>query len=401
MKILKNITWTFSSNLFSAISKWLVLVIIANILSPLEVGIYSLAFAISAPITLFANMKLRSLYITDKSPDFFNYVSGRNILSGLAIILLLSISIIFYPSYILIIMIVGLSKILDLQSDIYYALPHNVNDMDIIGKLMIVKNIIMLAVFSFTLILSQSLTLSLIMQLIIQLAFVFLVEKKLINAKYPTIQTSFSFKAVKKILVLGLPLGVVQMVVSLKTNVPRYFLEFYESAEVLGYYSALAYILTVGNLMMSAVSQNFLPNLSRKIKDKQYSGFKNNILYLSLFSIVLGLTFVIFSVFWGEVFLGFVYGPEYAEYSDVLIIMSVAILVSFVGWIYDTGLMALRYISIQPKVSLVSLIISVLISFILVEKYGIYGVTFTLIIANVIQLLLRMYFLHRRLTRLN
>ena len=152
---------------------------------------------------------------------------------------------------------------------------------------------------------------------------------------------------------------------------------------------------------MSAVSQNFLPNLSRKIKDKQYSGFKNNILYLSLFSIVLGLTFVIFSVFWGEVFLGFVYGPEYAEYSDVLIIMSVAILVSFVGWIYDTGLMALRYISIQPKVSLVSLIISVLISFILVEKYGIYGVTFTLIIANVIQLLLRMYFLHRRLTRLN
>src|SRR5699024_2127989 len=135
MRLIKNFSWVFGANLIVSFSKWLIIVIIAKLLTPQDVGAYSLAFAIGAPITLFANMKLRSLYLTEVKYSFSDYMHTRNILSILAFIILLVIALVIYPQYSLIIILVGLNKIFDLQSDMYYALPHKEEEMDYIGKL--------------------------------------------------------------------------------------------------------------------------------------------------------------------------------------------------------------------------------------------------------------------------
>ncbi|WP_252501996.1 oligosaccharide flippase family protein [Sporosarcina sp. Marseille-Q4943] len=401
MKLIRNVSWIFVANLIVSFTKWLLLVIIAKLLSPAEVGAYSLAFAIGAPITLFANMKLRSLYITERKNDFSDYNNSRKLLSLISIIVLTAIGFFIYPQYFYIILFVGLMKVFDLQSDLYYALPHKEENMSYIAKLLILKHIITLITFFVSLIMTENLVFSLITQLTIQILFFYLIEKKGIERNYEVNSKRFNFGKVKKVILLGLPLGFVQMIFSFNVFYPRYLLEFFESTEILGYFSAIAYILVVGNILMNAVSQNFLPYLSREVKINNYKKFKRVVFIdLSLFSLFLGVLLILFSYLFGEIFLSMFYGKEYAKFVDILILVSFSIAINFISMNFDTALLAMRFISIQPKISVFVLVVNLIIGYILIRNYGIYGATYTIIITNSLQLLLRILFVNQKLNSL-
>lgn len=125
--MLQKISWTFSANVISAAVKWLLLVVIAQILTPIDVGDYALALAIASPITLFANMKLRSLYVTSKEEDFRSFATVRNIVFACSLVILMGLSF-FYDAW-LIVLLVGISKLLDCTSDLLYAVPHKAQEM--------------------------------------------------------------------------------------------------------------------------------------------------------------------------------------------------------------------------------------------------------------------------------
>lgn len=403
MKILSNISWIFFANLIVAFTKWLIIVLLAKLLSPTEVGIYSIAFALSAPITLFANMKLRSLYITDHKPDYQNYIAVRKIMSAFAFIILLTVSFIFYADYVYIIMLVGLSKIFDLQSDMFYALPHKDKNMKLIGKLMILKHVLMLMFFSVCLVLTKDLGFSMLIQICIQILFLYIIEYRSINESYKlnSNKEKYNSRNITVILKLGLPLGLVQMVVSLNTSIPRYLLEFFEDPKTLGYFSAIAYIITIGNMLMNSITQNFIPYLTDRIQKKQYILFKKNVfIHLTVFSLFLGFSLILGSKLLGDVFLEVAYGKDYAAYTDVLILMSVAMAINFISWNLDTALLSMRYISIQPKISIFILILNLIVSYYFIKSVGIYGVAYSFIIINIIQLLIRGYFVDKRLKHL-
>ncbi|WP_217586556.1 oligosaccharide flippase family protein [Lentibacillus saliphilus] len=399
--MIRNLSWIFGANIIVSLSKWFILVVIARILTPEDVGAYSLAFAIGSPITLFANMKLRSLYITETIYGFSNYMHTRSILSSIAFIFLVVIALVIYPQYFLIIILVGLNKIFDLQSDMYYALPHKEEDMDYIGKLMIIKHVITLLGFFLSLLTLKNLIFALIIQLVLQTLFLYFVEKRSIYKKYIISTKPIEINNIKQVLLIGVPLGFVQLIVSLNTTYPRYLIEHFESPKTLGYFSAIAYILVIGNLMMNAVSQAYIPFLAKQIKKRNFKSFRLDVfLKLNIFATGLGGVLIAFSLLFGEFFLGFVYGSDYANYADILILMSIAMTFAFIGWIFDVALIAMRYISIQPKISFVILLINLIIGYELIKAYGVYGATYTLIVTNILQVILRAFFVNRRINHL-
>ncbi|MBS8265636.1 hypothetical protein DYI25_14505 [Mesobacillus boroniphilus] len=398
MKIIRNLSWIFIANLVVSLTKWLIVVVIARALTPEDVGAYSLAFAISAPIILFANMKLRSLYITEDKLEFNDYISVRKVISIFSSIILVIIATFVYQEYFYVIILVSISKIYDLQSDIYYAVPHKEENLNLIGKLMIIKHLITLIVFILTMLFTKDLIISLFSQLMIQVLFFYFVEKKNIGQKYNLGRNKIIIKNLKKIIILGVPLGFVQMMVSFNTFYPRYLLEFFESTKILGYYSAIAYILVLGNLIMNAVAQTFLPMLSRKFKQKQYLSFRKNVfLHLSAFAFVSGIILIALSLLFGESFLRVVYGSEYIEYIDILILMVLALPLNFLNWNLDIALLAMKYISIQPKISFFMLLVNLIVGYFTINNYGIYGAAYTIIITSFIQLLLRAYFVNKKI----
>ena len=391
--LIKNISWIFTGNLFSAFTKWFILVLIARILTPIDVGAYALAFAVTAPITILLNLRLRSLVVTDKHLNFSNYIYIRNITSYVAVLLLFLIGLIFYPKYIFLIILVGLNKLYDLFSELYYSIPQLKDDFDFIGKLMILKHVLILVFFVLGIYISQNLHIALLISLVIQVLFFYYVEKRITENKYRITYPNKESKEIKNIIKLGIPLGISLMLVSLNSNIPRYILEYFESAEVLGYFSAVTYILTIGNLVMNSVSQNFLLMLSRTINNGSYKQFlKYLYVYITSFSIALGLIIILFAYFFGEIFLNLVYGASYGKYVDVLVLMSISMAINFVSWGFDTALMSIRYVKIQPFIALTTAITSAVLGYILILDYGIQGAAYTIIVAQVIQLLLRVYF---------
>lgn len=392
-RIFKNITWVFSGNVVAALTKWLILILIARLMTPEDVGVYSLAFALTAPIAIFINFKLRSLVVTDIELNFKNYVVTRNILSFVAILLILCIAFAFYPDYALIILLVGFNKILDLYSELYYSIPQLNSNFNVIGKLMIVKHAILILPFIISLYSFRSLVIAQLILVTIQFVFFYFGEKKWIENKYKLRSTYTNFKEVKNIILLGIPLGISLMLVSLNSNIPRYILEYFESAEVLGYFAAVAYVVAIGNLVMSSVSQNFLPLLSKKINEGLIKEFIKYVFgYITVLSVVLGVLAVTLSYLLGELILNLVYGQEYVAFSDILVLISISMGFNFISWGYDTALMSMRYIKIQPIISLVTAIVALMIGYFLIKNYGIYGAAYTLIITNIIQLVLRVFF---------
>src|SRR5690625_3330578 len=274
--------------------------------------------------------------------------------------------------------------------------------MDYNSKIMISKHLTTLIPFFITLIITKNLVISLLIQLTIQILFLVLIEKKIIEKRYLLNRKTFVLKSIKKVILIGLPLGFVQMVFSFNTSFPRYLLEYFESTEILGYFSAISYILVIGNLMMNAITQNFLPFLSRKIHRKEFKSFKKNVyINLTLFSLGLGVLSVVISYFFGESFLKFVYGVEYAKYADILVLMSIALAINFVSWNFDTALMALRYISILPKLVTLMFFLTIFVGYFMIVNYGIYGATYTLITINLCQLILRAIFVELKINHIS
>ncbi|MCZ8537256.1 hypothetical protein M9R32_08700 [Paenisporosarcina quisquiliarum] len=397
MNILKNLSWIFFANVIASLSKWLMIILIAKSLSSTEVGVYSLALALGAPITLFANMKLRSLYITSTNQQLSDYISSRNILSLIALLILSTVGSIFYTEYFIIIVLVGISKIIDLQSDLYYALPHKNNELNIVGKILILKNVFSILLFGTFLLIFENLTFALFAQVIFYLIFLIMEKRYLLN-HYKTKKDQPSWMGIKAILVLGLPLGLSQMLYSLNVNFSRYILEYYESSEVLGYFSAIVYILIVSNLFMSAISQVFLPKLSTMFENGNIVLFKKYVYhYLSFFSIIVGIFMIGLAIVFGEVILTILYGKEYAVYKNIFLLCTISTAVNLISWNVDTALMAMRYVSIQPKITLVNLFITIISGYMLISNYGIKGAALTLIISATFQLILRIYFVNKRL----
>ncbi|BDH60664.1 O-unit flippase Wzx [Lysinibacillus sp. PLM2] len=396
-KFFKNISWTIFGNGFSSLAKWLVVILIAKLLSAKDVGVYSLAFALTAPITLFANMKLRSLFVTDSENRFSNYIVIRHIFNFGAIIIFLIIGAFFYREYLLVILLVGISKILDLNSDIYYSYPHKLGNLDYIGKTIIIKNIILIIVFYISIILTNNLVESLLIMTLSQVV-IFLIEKNLISKKFDINSKPVNKERVINILKLGLPLGVISMIYTIITNVPRYVLEFYYGATILGYFAAIMYIVTASNLFLTAISQVFLPRLSKLYKEQNIIKFRKYLYnYLLLITFIFGVLFTIFIFIFGEEILYLLYGGDYVKYHKVFFIVVLAVTVNMLSSNLDIALIAIHNIRNQLPMFIFNLFIAILFSMFLVKSFGIYGAAISLLLSYLILFVLRLYILEKKL----
>src|SRR5438552_2838114 len=66
----RDFAWVLSGNLLYSACQWGIVVALAKLGSPKQVGEYALGLAVSAPIMLFANLQLRALMASDVTGQF-------------------------------------------------------------------------------------------------------------------------------------------------------------------------------------------------------------------------------------------------------------------------------------------------------------------------------------------
>lgn len=388
----RNFSWVLVGNVIYAICQWGILIVLAQLGNVEIVGLFTLGLALTAPIIALTNLQLRAIQATETySNNFdFNVYFTLRVLTNILSLFIFGI-IAFSSNYnnheILIIFLILISKVLESFSDVGHGLLQSKETMDFIAKSKILKGIFSIVSMWLGLSLTDSLFWSLILMITSWFMVLIFYDYKVIK-NHTKLKLTNDLGELYKLLKLAIPLGVVTMIGSLNTNIPRILLEQFSSIETLGYFASIAYFIVAGNTVINALGQTVSPRLSKYFADYDLKSFNHLIKKLLLLSLVLGMFVVSVSIIFGEFILNLVYGNEYSKYADILVLIMFAASISFFSSFLGYAITATRYFKIQPIISLIILVITLIAAYMLIPIWGIYGASYVMIITSVAQLVI-------------
>lgn len=403
-----NFAWTFVGNIIYATCQWGMTIALAKIGSPEMVGEFALALAITAPIILFTGLHLRAVQATDaqQAYHFSDYLALRLLTMFLAFLVISGV--IWVGGYNReikwIILLIGLAKAFEAISDIFYGLFQQQERMDRIAKSMVIRGFLSLialivAVLTTHMVWAGAAALAITWLAVLMLYDIPNGARILGISRSAELGPRWHLPTLLRLTRISYPLGLTMMLISLNTNIPRYFVEHYWGQRDLGFFAAIAYLIITGSIVVNALGQSASPRLAKYYASENKQLFFYLLLRLIGIGIILGVLGVMISLFWGEEILTLLYRPEYAQLSHVLVWAMVAAALSYVASFLGYAITAAHYFIIQPAIFGAVAMVNGLFSHLLIPSYGPLGAAWALGIANGIQVVLSLicilFALHR------
>jgi O-antigen/teichoic acid export membrane protein len=176
-----------------------------------------------------------------------------------------------------------------------------------------------------------------------------------------------------RILWLALPLGIVAMLVNLNVNVPRYFIQWKLGTRELGIYSALAFLMSAGNLLVGALAQAVFVRLARFYAQGRRRAFVLLLLKLLAIGSVLGVGGILVAWIAGAKLLASIYRPEYAAESRLLVWFMVVAWLGYIGQFLGYAMTSARLFVHQIPLFALGVFTITLGSYWLVPRMGLQG----------------------------
>jgi O-antigen/teichoic acid export membrane protein len=397
----RNFSWTFAGSAIYALSQWGVVVVLTKLGNPEMVGQFTLGLAIAAPVVMFTNLQLRHIQVTDAKQQyqFADYFGLRLLSTGLAFLIISLLA--WGPSrqldIALVIWLVGVAKGIESISDICYGFMQKMERMDRVALSQMIKGPLMLVLLGIGVWLSKSVVggvVGLILAWGGVLIFwewqnmTFILSHLTVSseAKSTTsLRPRLHAQKLRQLIGLSLPLGFVMMLISLNTNIPRYYIEHFLSARELGIFGAIAYLVVPGQMTLSAMAESALPRLAKYYAERNREGFKSLLFKLMMIGTAVGLAGVGVALVVGKPFLSNFYSPEYGEYTSLFLYLMIAAGINYAFAFLGYGRTAAQYFRVQVLTSFLVTVSSAIACFLLIPIYGLTGAAFALIIAAFVE----------------
>lgn len=384
LSLRKNFGWALVGNLIYQASQWLCLVVLAKLLSVVEVGQFALALAICTPITTFSALNLRAVQVTDaRNQHRFGYfLALQLIMSALSVAVIAAIGFLsgYGPQTAWVITVVGLGQAIQIVRDVFMAANQKRERMDLVAQSKIMMGVLSLLALSVGVYTTGSLLVGVIglqgAKLIVFALWDLPVTHRL-RLEFAAeggddLWPIWDYRAMVRLAWLALPLGISTVVVNLTTNIPRYFIEAYAGVEQLGYFAAIMALVMAGATVTQAAGQSALPRLSRYYRENR-KAFARLLSKLLMLGVLLGVSGAAIAYAIGEPLLVLFFAPDYAAYHRLFFwSMLYGVLVYTVTFM-AAGMMAMHRFVAQPIVSGLSLVATVLAAWWLIPGYGLIG----------------------------
>jgi O-antigen/teichoic acid export membrane protein len=351
---------------------------------------------------LLLSLQLRSVQATDAagSNHFSEYLGLRLLTSVVALGAIAAAAFIVGDSgvAILVILLVGSTKILDSVSDVYRGLMQKSERMDRVAVSMALRGLVTLPVFALALLAGAGLIGAVSAMIAAHLLVWWGWDVRTARRLNPNptradasaanallgVSPHFSRRVLIPLARTALPLGFVSMLLSLNSYAPQYAVKQLGTAE-LGIFAALLYTAMASRVLINAVGQSASPRLAKLYEAGDAAGFRKLHGKLMQLGIAAGVVATAGAALVGEPFLRLAYGSEYAARNHLFIALSavagVAHLVSFQGYTVT----AARYFRAQLPVSLAVATTTVTSAFFLVPRYGAAGAAVALLCGALVQ----------------
>jgi len=368
-----NISWTFVGNVINAASWFAMTIVLAKLGSPDDIGKFALGLATTAPIFMFAALRLRDVQATDAKHEFVfgDYFALRLTTTVLALLVVVGIVFAFgfHLEMALIILATSASKSIEAISDAFYGLFMKQERLDRSAKSLMLKGPLSLLGLGIGFYLTGSVFWG-VMGLVIARAVIMLsydirnvslsldpaskLIGKIIPRRFP--RPRWNAKTLSRLFWLSLPLGFVTMLISFNLNIPRYFIEGYMGPRLSKYYAA-----------------------------KNARAFRRLSLKLLGIGLLLGSAGVLVAYFAGKQILTLFYGPEYAL-AGLFTLLMLGAGIDYLATIVIFVITSTRSFKIQLPLHLITTSAVALACYFLIPSAGLMGAAIALIIAYLVRL---------------
>ena len=277
-----NFSWTLLGNVVYAGCQWGMLIVLAKLGSPEMVGKFALGLAITAPVIALSGLQLRAILATDAGGrHHFNHYFGLRLLTtAAAVLVIVAIALGCLREVMPVILVIGLAKAVESISDVLFGLLQQRERMDCIARSMMIKGVLSLATLGGVVALLGSLFWGVAAMAVAWTAVLLMYDipsalrvlaaspgpvtttptpmaddpfgGKAAAVRATLLRPCFELQPLYRLASLALPLGVVMFLLSLNTNIPRYFVEHHGGNHELGILAALSYLSAAGYQVVSA-----------------------------------------------------------------------------------------------------------------------------------------------------
>jgi O-antigen/teichoic acid export membrane protein len=400
-----NFSWMFVANVVYAGCRWGMLSVLAKLGTPAMVGQFVLALAITTPVMAFFMLQLREVQATDARRDyrFGDYLALRLTATALALALIAGIALAsgYRRETVLVILAAAVSVAINSISDTVHGLLQRHERLDRIAQSLLVKGPLSLVALTGTMLVTGRVFYAVLAvaasRLIVLVFWDFPNAARVLHGGSLPAGTSTGIRgnllprwhaqSLLSLAQLSLPLGVVMMLITLSSSLPRYFVEHHLGEHMLGIFGALCYLRYVGTTAIGALGQSATPRLAQHYALGETAAFCLLLLKLAAFGALVGALGVMVAMVAGRPVLTLLYGPEYAQHATILVWVMIAAAIHYVAVLAGYGITAARRFRIQiPLFALVAAATGAACLW-LVPRWGVAGAALSLSCGALVQLL--------------
>jgi O-antigen/teichoic acid export membrane protein len=369
------------------------LIVLAKIGTVGDVGQFSLGLAITAPVFAFSNLQLRAISATDAAHRYSpgNYLAFRMIATTAAMGGVVGLAMLGHAQGAgrVIIIAIGLAKAFEAMSDILYGLMQRYEAMKPIALSLLLKGPFSLLCLAIAMVATHSLVLSTLALAgswgLLLLLFDNRNAQRLYRAKtQKSLQPDFSTTSLARLALFAFPMGIVILLNSLGTNIPRYVIARHLGDVALGYYSAIAYLFVAGGVVISAVGESASPRLAVYYLT-DHKAFKSLLIKLLAIAVCIGVLGVCVALLFGKELLTIVYTRDYADYTRLLIWTMIAAGVTYCTSILGYAVTATHSFLSQSILTVAVVCTISVSSYFFIPKFGLNGGAMAIAVGYLLQ----------------
>lgn len=398
--------WAIVGHATYGLSQWGILVVLARVSSPADVGRYALGLAVAAPVMLLTSLVLSEVQATDVGGQyrFANYLGMRLATTTVAMLLVALVVVVggITRTNALVVFLIAVAKGMDSISEVFHGAVRRVERMDLAARGLVANG-----AFSLIAVVLLAPTLhgaaGAAIGSCIGSALALLVNSRygmkiLAGASQPIkfspkkdswriIAPAWNPTAFRDLLWICLPLGVMTTLNSLNVNVPRYFIQRLFGEEQLGIFSAATYPIVAVITVAAAVGQAASPRLATYLLSEQIAAFKALLAKLALVTLLPAALLSLFAFLLGGPFLESLYGEEFGEGAAVLRWAAFLSLLSVTASALNYAALALRRFKGLAVTYALTTLATTVGCFLLVADHGLMGAVAAMGAGAVIQVI--------------
>ncbi len=373
--------WALAGNLALAASQYGVALAFSNLTGVETFASYVLALSIASPLFVLANLRLRTIQVTDAEDEYSlrDYVTARLFTGGLALAVATVTAAGVFGASLTTFMVVSLStaKLIELVDETWHGVLQRRSAFAQLALSCTIRSLLTVGAVLAGL-LAGSTEAALVGLPVAALSALVADVLRFPRVRRDLLASHADRARIWRLARTGLPLGLSSAIGALQASVPRYYLQALSGPHDLARFAAASYLFIPFSFALTAAAQVATPRLSLLFSRRERGPFFALTWKLMALGVGVGAALMGAGALFGGPAVGLLFGDELTPPVGVVIALAVHAALSFSFVFLGTALTSARIYSLHAPTTILSTVVVAALCHLLVPRLGPLGAAYAL-----------------------